>query len=93
MQFFRGKSFDVSQELDEIRNKLKVTLNNGAVVWRERMCENPMMTFPIKKRIHTELFIDRTAALYILESWIRDTIHKGIEPVALVGWRDKNTLC
>jgi len=30
-----------------------------------------MMTFPIKKRINTELFIDRTVALYIGEAWIR----------------------
>jgi len=28
--------------------------------------ENPVMAFPIKKRINTELFIDRKATLYIL---------------------------
>jgi len=27
--------------------------------------ENPVMTFPIKKRINTELFIDKRASLYI----------------------------
>jgi len=34
--------------------------------------ENPVMTFPIKKIINTELFIDRTAAaLYMGETWIQ----------------------
>jgi len=28
---------------------------------------NPVMTFPIKKRINAELFIDKTAALYIIK--------------------------
>jgi len=28
--------------------------------------ENPVMTFPIKKRINTELFIDKSAALFML---------------------------
>jgi len=27
------------------------------------------MTFPIKKRINTELFIDRMAGLYIQNGW------------------------
>jgi len=27
----------------------------------ESVCENPVMTLPIKKRISIELFIDRTA--------------------------------
>jgi len=31
----------------------------------ERACENPVMTFQIKKRVNAELFIERTAALYI----------------------------
>jgi len=31
--------------------------------WDEKEWENPVMTFPIKKRINTSLFIDRTAAL------------------------------
>jgi len=30
------------------------------------------MTLPIKRRINTELFIDRTAALYVLASKIKD---------------------
>jgi len=34
-------------------------------VGSESVCESPVMVFPIKKRIHTELFIDRTAALYV----------------------------
>jgi len=33
------------------------------VCWDEGSCENPVMTFPIKKRINTELFIDRMATL------------------------------
>jgi len=33
---------------------------------------NPMMTFPIKKRINTEPFIDRAAALYKWKNRIRD---------------------
>jgi len=34
--------------------------------------KNPEMTFPIKNRIKTELFIDRTAALYITETRMRE---------------------
>jgi len=50
----------------------------GDVVWKMRACandeigKNPVMTFPIKKRTITELFIKRMSALYILESQIRD---------------------
>jgi len=33
--------------------------------------ENSVMTFPIKKRINTELFIDRAAARYTGETRIR----------------------
>jgi len=39
------------------------------------LCEekgNPVMIFPTKKRINTELFIDKTAALYKGISQIRD---------------------
>jgi len=39
--------------------------------------ENPVMTFPIKKRVNTELFIYRMAALYIAESWVRDMTNEG----------------
>jgi len=35
------------------------------IVIRETYLENPVMTFPIKKRIQTELLIDRTTALFI----------------------------
>jgi len=34
----------------------------------EWMCENPVMTWPIKKRIYDGLFTDRMAALYIAET-------------------------
>jgi len=34
--------------------------------------ENPEMTFPIKKRVNTELFIGKTAALYIANGRIKD---------------------
>jgi len=37
---------------------------------RERV-DNPLMTFPIKKRIYPELFIDRMAALHVGEALIR----------------------
>jgi len=35
------------------------------------------MTFPIKKRTNTKLFIDGTAVLYMLETWIRNDQEKG----------------
>jgi len=40
---------------------------SDAVVWRERKSRdtNPVMTFTIKKRINTELFIDRKRGLYL----------------------------
>jgi len=44
----------------------------------ECLLENPEMTFPIKKRIITELFVERTAAFFIGETKIRDTINEGI---------------
>jgi len=44
------------------------------------MCENPAMTFPIKKRISTEMFIDRTAALYIEESQIKIMTNESDQP-------------
>jgi len=37
----------------------------------ERACENPVVIFPIRKRINTELFMDRMAALYLGETPIR----------------------
>jgi len=45
-----------------------------------------VVTFPINKRINTELFIDRTAALFIEETRIRDGANQGDEPVTLVDW-------
>jgi len=36
-----------------------------------RTCENPLKTFPNKKRINTELFIDRTATVDTNETLIR----------------------
>jgi len=39
------------------------------------------MTFPIKKRINTELFIVRSAALYIGKTRIRVETKKGDQPV------------
>jgi len=33
---------------------------------------NPVMTFTIKKRINTELFIENTAALYMVDGRIKD---------------------
>jgi len=35
------------------------------------MSENPMETFPIKKRINTELFIDGKQGLYIQKARIK----------------------
>jgi len=58
----------------------------------KNMCESPVMTFPIKKRINTELFIDRTAALNIKENWIREETSEGDQPVALVDWRNEYAL-
>jgi len=37
--------------------------------WAEM--QNPWTTFPIKKRINTDLFIDRMAALYKVDGRIR----------------------
>jgi len=47
---------------------------------------------PIKKRIYTELFVDRMAALYIRETCIRGRTNEGNQPVALTDWRVKYTL-
>jgi len=37
----------------------------------ESVCENSVMTLPIKKRINDELFMDRTASLHIVETGTR----------------------
>jgi len=47
---------------------------------------NQVLIFPIKKRIITELFIDRMATLYIEETRIRNGTNEGDQPVALVDW-------
>jgi len=67
----------------------------SAVLWSgepvygldECVCENPVMTLPIKKRISTELFINRTEALYIGVIWIRIKTSEDDQPVALVDLR------
>jgi len=41
------------------------------VIWLRRV-ENPIMTFPIKKRINTVLFIDGKQNLYIHMGWIKE---------------------
>jgi len=33
--------------------------------WSEESRQNPVITFPIKKRINTELFISKSAAIYM----------------------------
>jgi len=55
----------------------------STVKWTEdNVCDfgmwRPMMTFAIKKKPNTELFIDRMAALYKGESWIRDRANEMI---------------
>jgi len=47
----------------------------------ENVCENPVVTLPKKKRINTELFIDRTAALNIGEIWIRVATNEGDQQI------------
>jgi len=60
--------------------------------WVEKTGGNPVMTFPIKKRINTELFIDRMAALYKGETLIRVGTNAGDQLVVLVDWRIVYTL-
>jgi len=43
----------------------------GCVCWNERGSGNPVVTLPTKKRLNTELFNDRKAALNIREPRIR----------------------
>jgi len=56
------------------------------------VCKNQVMTLSIKKRINTELFIIRTAALYIGETQIRVGTKEGGPSVALADWGSKYTL-
>jgi len=48
------------------------------------------MTFIIKKRINTELFIDRMAVLYIGKTRMRVRGNEGDQPVALADWSGAN---
>jgi len=59
----------------------------------ERVCENPVMTFTIKKRFNTVLFIDRIAALYIGNTRIRVLTNEGDQPVEQADWRIEYTMC
>jgi len=38
------------------------------------MNENSVMIFPIKKRINTELFMDKMAALFMADGQIKDEL-------------------
>jgi len=44
-------------------------------------CGNAVKTFPIKKRINTELFIDRMAAFYKEKTLVRVITNEGDQPV------------
>jgi len=55
------------------------------------VCENPSMTFAIKKRINTELVIDRKAALYIVEIQIRVWTSEGDHREAQADRRNDNS--
>jgi len=65
------------------KNKKSDVVRRECVWVEESECENPVITCPIEERINTELFIDRTATLYIEE-----TLHKGSEQW---GWSDNCT--
>jgi len=43
----------------------------------ERTLGDPVMTFPIKKRIDTELIVDRKASLFVGETPIRVVTNMG----------------
>jgi len=62
------------------------------VHWDKRTCGNLGITFPIKKRINTELLLDRTVALYIGEPSIRVVTKELISPLAQAYWRSEDTL-
>jgi len=47
------------------------------VRWDEKMCGNPVIIFPIKKRI----VFDRIPALYIGEIWFKLATNEGDQPV------------
>jgi len=58
----------------------------------ERASENPVMTFSIKKRIDTELFIGRTAALFKKRLGSELGPIRVISKFAQADWRSECTL-
>jgi len=63
------------------KNRVRLGALNLASVHVRVNVRNPVMTFPIKKRIYAELFIDERAALYIGENWIRVVTNEGYQRV------------
>jgi len=55
-----------------------------------KLGENPVTTFPIKKRSNTDLFIDKMAALYIVDGRIKN---EHVVRVVNHWYWIKNTLC
>jgi len=52
------------------------------------------MTFPIKKRINIELFIDRTVTLYLVDGDQRWEISESGQPLVLIDlWIDYTVWC
>jgi len=53
-----------------------------------------VVTFPIKKRINTELFVDRMAAFYVVDGWIKDenVVGRG-QPMVMVDPQIEYTTC
>jgi len=81
--------FKLSSDLNQFVIRLSLfefTCEYRAVGWWgcalgwESACANPVMTFPIKKRSNTELFIYKTAAVYKQASGVRDEINRGNQP-------------
>jgi len=79
--------------LDTNQDKMRSAATNSEsdpVFWRVWGCvyrdENPVMTFPIKRRINTKLFIDRMQKLYITIGGIRNEnwSEGGGQPLVLV---------
>jgi len=74
---------------------IKIIVLASTVLWSEESSqdgswknENPVMSFPIKRRINTDLFIDRMAALYLVESWIRHRTNEGDQRVG-TSWMEE----
>jgi len=64
-------------QIIEVKPSKILILASKVLCSEERVCENPIMAFPIKKRINTELFIDSTTAIYIGETLIRVVTNEG----------------